>query len=149
MSWDPFRFTTPLLPVLRLAKELGRPLRRSSGETAGGPAIDVFADDHGLSLVVALPGLAAEDVQLTLEEDRLIVSGTYPAAPAGEALHRERPAGKFSRTVHLPHRVEANEVEACFERGLLAISLPRARADRPINIPVQGADAAPGETAHG
>ncbi len=148
MFWDPFRLTTPLLPVLRLAEGLDRPRSRLALETAGGPALDVFADEQGLTLVVALPGLAADQVELSLEEDRLVLSGSTSEAPAGRALHRERPAGRFSRTVHLPHRVEAGEVEARFERGLLVVKLPRARADRPVHIPVQGAGPAPGETSH-
>lgn len=138
MTWDPFRLTDPLLPVLRLAEELGRPLARDSA-AAGGPAVDLFSHESGLLLCVSLPGLRAEDVELGLEGDRLVLAGAFPEPPEGRVLRRERPTGRFRRVVHLPHRVEVDEVEARFERGLLLVTLPRARAERPVHIPVRSA----------
>jgi HSP20 family protein len=58
----------------------------------------------------------------------------------GEKYHRrERGYGRFTRTFQLPFHVEANNVEAVFEKGILQISLPRAEADKPRKISVKAA----------
>jgi HSP20 family protein len=58
----------------------------------------------------------------------------------GDKYHRrERRFGKFSRTFELPFLVEANKVDAIFEKGVLHISLPRAEEDKPKKIKVKTA----------
>jgi len=58
----------------------------------------------------------------------------------GEKYHRrERNYGDFSRTFQLPFHVEADKVEAIFEKGVLHLSLPRAEVDKPKKIAVKAA----------
>jgi HSP20 family protein len=75
-------------------------------------------------------------------DDTLTVSGKRQSVNLedGERLHRrERGYGEFTRTFQLPFNVEADAVEAAFEKGVLNIVLPRAEADKPKKITVQAA----------
>jgi HSP20 family molecular chaperone IbpA len=69
------------------------------------PPIDVFETADGLRIVVALPGVETQDIDVTIEQDILVVSGIrhLPALPRGAAIQRlEIPYGRFERQVQLP-----------------------------------------------
>lgn len=103
------------------------------------PALDVEEHDEGFTLHVELPGVAADNVDVAIEENVLTVSGKrdFYEDKSTETFRRvERRFGTFHRAVHLPDRVDPNGITASFKDGLLTISVPKAESAKPRRIQV-------------
>ena len=147
MLWDPFLIPDRNPPLHNLT--LGRhPLARLLGAPRPlpveprGPAMNLRASEEEARVTVLVPGLGAEDLDLTIEGDLLTVRGEFrPAAPTadgGSKLRiRERFQGSFARTLRLPFPVDREGTQAVVERGVLEVTLPRAAEDRPRRIEIQ------------
>lgn len=106
------------------------------------PAINVWTNDEGVVLTAELPGVNPEDIDISVVGETLKLTGSRQREelPEGTKYHRrERGYGQFTRTFQLPFAVEADNVEAKFEKGVLHISLPRAEAEKPRKITVKAA----------
>ena len=103
------------------------------------PAMNVWVNEEGAIVTAELPGVAPEDIEISVVNETLTVTGTrHPEEVEGATYHRrERSQGKFTRSFELPFRIEGDQVEASFERGVLHITLPRAEADKPKRIEVK------------
>jgi HSP20 family protein len=104
------------------------------------PACDVFEDKDGIKIVAELPGVRPEDVKLSLESNMLTIRGEkkQQAEERTERVHRyERTYGTFERTFALPNTVDAEQIEARYDAGLLTIHLPKAERARPREIQVK------------
>jgi HSP20 family protein len=128
----------------RLRREMDRMLSdwpSSSGWTAAPayPAMNVWTNQEGAVVTAELPGVSPEDIDISVVNETLTVTGTrQPEEIEGATYHRrERSKGKFTRSFQLPFRIEGDQVEAAFERGVLHITLPRAEADKPKKISVK------------
>lgn len=108
---------------------------------AGQPALQIRDDGEALVLSVAVPGFAPEDLQITLEQETLTLRGERKDdAPEGYTVHRkERAAFRFARAIELPARIQADQVEANLQNGVLSLRLPKAAAERPRTISVKAA----------
>jgi HSP20 family protein len=108
-------------------------------ETWTMPAEIVESADE-LSFAIEVPGLRPDDIELTIENNVLTVSGEKQQQQT-EHNYRlaERRYGRFSRSFRLPATVDTNRVHASCEHGVLTIRLPRAEAAKPRRIPVSGA----------
>jgi len=85
------------------------------------------------------PGVDPKSLELSVLQGALTIKGEKPglAQVAAEAYHRnERAAGRFIRTIELPTEVEADKVRADYRNGLLLITLPKAAAARPRQVPI-------------
>lgn len=103
------------------------------------PAVDVRETREALTLNVELPGLAKEDVHVTLENRVLTVSGErkFEKATQEETYHRiERSYGAFTRSFTLPSNLEVERVDAKFENGVLRLVLPKHEAAKPRKIEI-------------
>ena len=103
-------------------------------------AVDVA--DHPGQVVVELeaPGLDREDIDVTVVDGRLIVSGSkrYEAERKEGALRiRERAFGEFRRVIPLPDEVTAEGATASYKRGVLTVKVPKAAAPGARKIKVQ------------
>ncbi|MCU0785348.1 MAG: Hsp20/alpha crystallin family protein [Verrucomicrobia bacterium] len=80
------------------------------------------------------------DLEISLTKGQLTIRGTVKdSAPEGENIvcHRkERASGSFVRTFTLPYQVEEDRIAAKYDKGVLAITLPRAEQTKPKTIPV-------------
>jgi HSP20 family protein len=87
---------------------------------------------------VAIPGVSPEDVDVTFEGDVLTIKGELPA-PLGNVdyLAQERLSGPFRRTVTVGIPVQADGIEATFDRGLLTVTLPKVEEAKPKTIEVK------------
>jgi HSP20 family protein len=106
------------------------------------PAMNVWTNEEGVVVTAELPGVNAEDVDISVVNDILTVSGSRQPdeLQTGERYHRrERNFGRFSRTFQLPFQVDTNAVDAMLEKGVLHVSLPRAESDKPRKIAIQSA----------
>lgn len=106
------------------------------------PAMNVWTNQDGAVITAELPGVKPDDIDISVVGDMLTLSGTRTPdkLQEGERYHRrERGYGKFTRTFQLPFSVQADKVEATFNKGILSISLPRAEVDKPRKISVKTA----------
>jgi HSP20 family protein len=92
------------------------------------PPIDVFESDDQISICIALPGVAAEHIQVVIEGDVASVAGVRPIPRQSQParIHRlEIPYGRFERRIRLPAR-SMKVVESLFDNGCLALTLRKA-----------------------
>jgi HSP20 family protein len=105
------------------------------------PLVNVSEDANALYVAALAPGLDPAAVQLTVQDNRLTITGEKRRLAAEiqpEAVHRsERAAGKFVRTVPLPVDVEQEQVQADYKHGLLLVTLPKAAKAKPKQIAVR------------
>jgi HSP20 family protein len=105
------------------------------------PATNVWTSESGAVVSAELPGVAPEDIDISVVNDTLTVSGTRKPEEAEGATYyrRERGHGEFTRTFQLPFLVQGDQVKAAFDKGVLHIALPRAEEDKPKKIEVKAA----------
>jgi HSP20 family protein len=115
-----------------------------SNETADSavwmPRADLAETQDAFLLALDLPGIPADQVDVTLEDDTLTVSGQREVARAQKdgRFHRiERHYGRFFRAFQFATPVDADQVEATFEDGVLSIRVAKAEASKPRRISVQ------------
>ena len=104
------------------------------------PAVDVQETDKSFVFVAELPGLKKDDVEITLEDNLLTITGerTLEEKEEGETYHRiERAYGKFSRSFSLPSQADNTNVKAGFDNGLLTIEIPKSEAAQPRKIEIK------------
>lgn len=122
-------FETPLAELTRGSQLL-------SGWT---PALDLFEDKDDLYVRVELPGMKREDIELSLHEGSLSISGERKSEEKfkdSEVYRAERFFGRFQRTVSLPTPVAAEKVKAHYQDGILTVTLPKAEEAKPKHIDV-------------
>jgi HSP20 family protein len=116
-------------------------MRTFNGE-APGPALDVHETGDEIVVTAALPGIKAEDVDITITGQTLSIRGEFKAdenVQRDQYLYRERRYGAFHRQLQLPVRVQGDATSATFEDGLLKLSIPKAEEVKPRQIQVKAA----------
>lgn len=100
--------------------------------------LDVYATPEEIVIVASLPGLTPEEVDITLDGDRLAIQGELrPPLENVDYLFQERLYGPFSRTLTLNVPINEDEAEAVFENGVLTLTLPKAEESKPKSIEVK------------
>ncbi len=110
---------------------LGRsPGRQLEGVTEWAPAVDATTKDGNLVIRAELPGVKPEDVDISLHENVLTISGERKAEQEqqqrGGYYIRERRYGSFSRSFSLPQGTDESKVRARFENGVLEVTVEGA-----------------------
>jgi HSP20 family protein len=103
------------------------------------PPVDIQETEEAYRLTAELPGLTKEDINITLENNVLRLSGErkFEKDARKESYHRiERTYGAFSRSFALPHQVNSEKVAASFENGVLTLTVPKAEQARPRKITI-------------
>ena len=122
-----------------------RPIARNRG-TARSLPLDITTNDDAVVVEAALPGVRPEDVELTVHENALTISvketDSHEAAE-GDRVYREFRRNHGSRTLRLPNGMDTDNATATFAKGLLRLSIPRAEAAKPHQIPVTAVTEAP------
>ena len=138
----------PLGELRRVQKRLNEmfegALARSDFEAGPGldswtPVSDAYQTADALILLLELPGLRLDQIQVRLDGDDLVVEGErrMDREQPGERYHRvERSFGRFSRRFPLPSTVERGNVQATYRNGLLRVELPTGGRPRPESIRV-------------
>jgi HSP20 family protein len=112
-----------------LTRSWGAPLSRFEGRFT--PRVNVEERDDEIEITAELPGMEAEDVDLTLTDDALTISGEKreeKEEERGNYHYMERSYGSFRRSIPLPGAVDADEVDATFKNGVLTITMPKVAA---------------------
>lgn len=103
------------------------------------PAFDVYEDKDCFVVQAELPGLKRENIEVSLHDGTLTITGERKPEPRpeGAAVYRaERRAGRFQRAVVLPATVAADKVTAGYLDGVLTVTLPKTEEARPKKIDV-------------
>lgn len=124
-----------------MQRELDRLMGRGAmdGRRVGGvyPPVNVLNGETDLLVQCEVPGIAKDDLDLSITGETLVVRGTKSITEEEVRYQvRERGGGEFSRTVVLPDRVDADRVEASLRDGILTVRLPKSESARPRQIPV-------------
>lgn len=135
-QWDPFA------DLRQLQSQMNRMFDTDARDSRSGswPPVNLWMGDDSVVVTAEMPGIAQEDIDLTVRENTLIIAGKRNPTTDDEdaAWHRrERPSGQFSRSIRLPLRVDPDKVEARAKNGILEIEMGRPDAERPRKIKVK------------
>lgn len=106
---------------------------------AWAPALDVHEDKDNFVIRTELPGLKREDIDVSLHDGALIISGERKVEEVKEGVEvhrRERYYGKFQRALTLPAPVAGDKVKAQYKDGVLTVTLPKVEEAKPKQITV-------------
>jgi len=142
--WDPVRETMTLREAMDhlFDDAFTRPLSimRNGGSTWSSPSIDMYQTNNDVVVKAALPGIKAEEVQINVTGDILIIKGELKQEEEknDKSWHiREQRWGTFERSVMLPTGVISDKAKADFDNGILTITLPKSEAVKPKTITVK------------
>ena len=138
--WNPVRDMITWREAMdRLLDETGRTRGGTPTPSAWLLPIDAYVTDDAIILKADVPGLKPEELDITMEGDTLAIRGEIkPHTEQNKYLLRERPAGRFERTMTINTPIDNNRVEAAFEDGILTLTLPKAEAVKPRQISIKG-----------
>ena len=154
MRWDPFQDLRnaqeqeEMAQMAQMSPMLAHALglhgqQQASGRattTAWAPALDISERKDAYLVTVELPGVEADDLQITLEDGLLTIQGErhFAQESSEQQFHRvERRYGAFRRSITLPAQVQAEQIEASFENGVLQIVVPKMEEATPKRIQVR------------
>jgi HSP20 family protein len=105
------------------------------------PPVNLYETDDAYVLTAELPGVAPEQLEVSLEGSTITLRGERkPVIEEGASVHRaERPGGTFRRAIDLPVPIDGEKVEAVHRNGVLTLRLPKAPEHRPRQISVKTA----------
>jgi HSP20 family protein len=115
-----------------------RRVERAGAEAGTGPRISLHDAGQALLVTVDVPGMTEKDVQASINDGTLTISGAREAeAPGGYSVHRrERSGYRFARSVALPARVDAEKTTATVNDGVLTVTLAKIPEAQPRRIAV-------------
>jgi HSP20 family protein len=150
MRWDPFQDLrdaqeemaqmAQMSPRLAHALGLHGQQQGSATATAWAPALDISERKDAYLVTVELPGVEADDLDITMEDGLVTIQGErqFTSESTEQQFHRvERRYGAFRRSITLPAQVQAEQIEASFEDGVLQIVVPKAEEAKPKRIQVR------------
>jgi HSP20 family protein len=110
-----------------------------NGTRALAMPMDAYRKDDSFLIRLDLPGVAADAVDLTVEDNVLTIKADRPAPPASEGVESviaERPYGTFVRQVFLGTNLDTEHIRAEYEAGVLTLAIPVAEHAKPRRIEV-------------
>ena len=123
--------------------------RTAAGRT---PNVDIIADDKAYVLEVELPGLSEKEVDVKVEDNKIVISsaaeepkGKEPKekepdkTEAGKYILRERSRRPFTRTFLLPKDADAESISGSFSNGVLTIRIEKSPEKQPRSIKIKAA----------
>jgi HSP20 family protein len=143
VRWDPFR------DLVSIQDELNRLFGRTfTGSepmrpTATGawmPSMDVYETEDEIVAKLELPGIEPGDVDVSVEDSTLTVSGKreFSNEIKEENYHRvERRYGSFARSITLPRTADTEQVRAAFDKGVLTVEVPKVEKAKPRKIEIK------------
>jgi HSP20 family protein len=153
IRWEPAR------EINSLQQEMNRlfstffdaPTAAAGGSGGGGarrwiPAMDLVETEEDFVLRADLPGMTRGDVDLSLEDSVLTVSGERKAdhEERSEGFYRiERATGSFSRSLTLPEGVDGDAIAATFDNGVLEVRIPKPEQRKPRKLQITVTDQPP------
>lgn len=110
------------------------------GANGGMPVIDLYQTGDDVVVKASLPGLKADDVQISVTGDVLTLRGEFKQEQEKKEATwhlREHRYGSFERSIQLPSEVQTDKARADFENGILTITMPKSEMTKPKTITVK------------
>ena len=107
--------------------------------TSFAPLVDVYEDEHNITLKIEVPGIDEKDIDVSIENNTLAVHGQrkFEKEEKEENFQRiERHYGSFTRSFTLPTSVDPEQVSAHYDKGVLKIRLAKKAEAKPKQIKV-------------
>ncbi|MBZ5530186.1 MAG: Hsp20/alpha crystallin family protein [Acidobacteriia bacterium] len=145
--WDPFteltslqdRFNQLLNPPTGFFRGLAPTFEQPLTATSFVPPVDIYEDEHNIILTAEMPGMEEKDLNLTVENNVLTITGERKLEneEKKDNFHRiERSYGKFTRSFTLPMTVDTEKINAEFNNGVLKIMLNKLEEAKPKQIKI-------------
>ena len=138
--WDPVReFVTLQDRMNRLFRDSQSGQEEALTTSTFAPPVDVYEDEHNISLKIEVPGIDEKDIDVRVENNTLTVHGErkFEKEEKEENFRRvERQYGSFTRTFTLPQTVDAENIRADYDKGVLKIRLAKKAEAKPKQIKV-------------
>ena len=113
-----------------------------------GPTVNVYSDDDSAIITAELPGIDMDKMEISIEGDQVVLRGGVLAwsTPEGyKVVRQEAYNEEFYRVFRLPFRIDNESAEASYDRGILTVTLPKARQDALKRIEINVTDEKRGE----
>ncbi len=139
-NWPFFDVEKTLEEMDRFFDSVNRPLGLRSVPRGTFPAINVYDQDGALTMTAEIPGITAEDLDLSVMQDTVTLKGRRKESddPEGTRVYRrERIGGEFARTLTLPAAVNPETVNAEYKNGVLTVRMEKAAEARAKKIKIQ------------
>ncbi len=120
-------------PVSRENKDAKLVLRQNYAT----PAVDIYEEDGGLTLVADLPGVNSEQLQIDIDQGVLTLEAETDIKLSGERLFTEFSPSGYYRQFRLPENLDLDKVDAQLDSGVLTLKLPRVDRVMPKRIEVK------------
>jgi HSP20 family protein len=139
--FEPFRELTTLQDRMnRLFRDTYGDGRDEALTTSNfAPPVDVYEDEHNITLKIEVPGIEEKDIDVRIENNTLTVHGErkFEKEEKEENFRRvERQYGSFTRSFTLPTTVDADKVHAHYDKGILKVQLAKKAEAKPKQIKV-------------
>jgi HSP20 family protein len=138
--WDPFRELTSLQDRMnRLFQEQYSGREEDLTTSAFAPPVDIYEDEHNLTLKLEVPGIEEKDIDIRLENNVLTVRGErkLEKEEKEENFHRvERRYGSFVRAFTLPNTVDPDSAKANYDKGVLKLTFAKRAEAKPKQIKI-------------
>ena len=138
--WDPFReFSTLQDRMNRLFRDSFGDREEALTTSTFAPAVDVYEDEHSVTLKIEVPGIDEKDIDVRVENNVLSVHGErkFEKEEKEENFRRvERQYGSFTRSFTLPNTVDTDSIQANYDKGILKIQLAKKAEAKPKQIKV-------------
>lgn len=111
----------------------------SNGHSTHLLPVDVNETAGAYTVIATIPGVKADHINVQFHDEVLSIEAELarPEIAEGTRIHlRERAYGNFSRRIRLPQPVDADNIEAVYEDGVLTLSIPKTPEAQPRHIPV-------------
>lgn len=105
------------------------------------PVADIIESSNGVSMILEMPGVAPDNIDITLEKRVLSIRGKiHPVQPEKlDLTYKEYGQGDYERAFTLSEDFDPNKIEARMSNGILTVKLPKAEAAQPKKIVVNAA----------
>src|SRR5436853_4983586 len=138
--WDPFReFSTLQDRMNRLFQQSYGDREEALTTSTFAPAVDVYEDEHNVTLKIEVPGIDEKDIDVRVENNTLTVHGErkFEKEEKEENYRRiERQYGSFIRSFTLPNTVDSENISADYDKGVLNIRLAKKAEAKPKQVKV-------------
>ena len=138
--WDPFReFSTLQDRMNRLFRDSYADQEEALTTSTFAPAVDVYEDEHNITLSIEVPGIEEKDIDVRVENNMLTVHGErkFEKEQKEENFRRvERQYGSFTRSFSVPNTVDTDSIQASYDKGILKIQLAKKAEAKPKQIKV-------------
>lgn len=142
-QWNPLQDLMVLQDRMNRLFEDATQRRSQSGEAGDEferadwtPVADIYETDSGYLIAIDLPGIKRDDIEIDIDENRLMVKGAR-VIDGSKSRRTERPRGKFLRSFSVPASIDQNKIGADYKDGVLQIRLPKRAEQKAQKIEVK------------